>query len=73
MDYKSNYPDFLYVNEYQHDNEKIIDEFTETFNREVVPLYNGKAISGKIIYLGFQYYLKDKWDEFVERVKEETK
>nr|DAT04738.1 MAG TPA: hypothetical protein [Caudoviricetes sp.] len=73
MDYKSNYPEFLYVNEYQHDNEKIIDEFNETFNREVVPLYNGKTISGKIIYLGFQYYLKDKWDEFVERVKEETK
>lgn len=73
MDYKSNYPEFLYVNEYQHDNEKIIDEFNELFNREVVPLYKGKAISGKIIYLGFQYYLKDKWDEFVERVKEETK
>lgn len=68
MDYKSNYPEFLYVHEYQHNNEKIIDEFNETFNREVVPLYNGK-----IIYLGFQYYLKDKWDEFVERVKEETK
>lgn len=72
MDYKSKDPEFLYVNDYQHDNEKIIDEFNEAFQRDIVPLYHGMAISGKTIYLGFQYYLKDRWNEFVESVKEDA-
>ena len=73
MDYKSMYPEFLYVDNYKHSNEETIDNFNKAFNRDIVPLCKGKIVSGKTIYIAFQYYLKDKWNEFVESVKEDMK
>lgn len=70
MDYKSSYPERL---TYEGQYDAVIEDFGKKFDEEIVPLYKGSPIYKNLVNVAFHNYLNDAWDEFVERVKEETK
>ena len=57
----------------KHEQEVFLEEFNKKFNDEVTLLYVGYPIRTDLVMEAFRAYSDGTWDEFMKRVKEETK
>ena len=57
----------------KHEQEVFLEKFSKKFDDEVTPLYKGYPIHTNLVMTAFRAYSDGTWDEFMKRVKDETK